>query len=193
MIGTVQVAAFALGFLFLSLYHGVLENLESLLFGSFLGITRGQVATLLVRRGSARSPSSLLAGRPLLYASVDEAVARAHGRAGAAAPRLPSCSCSGSRSPRPRRSPASLLVFALLVAPAAAAQQLTARIALGLVLTAAIGLAVTWVGLALAYFTDYSSRLLRHHARVRGLPRGRGAPLAIASDSRRLRSSSATR
>ena len=37
VIGTVQVAGFALGFLFLSLYHGVLESLETLLFGSFLG------------------------------------------------------------------------------------------------------------------------------------------------------------
>jgi len=36
LIGTVQVAALALGFLFLSLYQGILEDLESLLFGSFL-------------------------------------------------------------------------------------------------------------------------------------------------------------
>ena len=39
IIGTVQVAGLALGFLFLSLYGGVLESLETLLFGSFLGIT----------------------------------------------------------------------------------------------------------------------------------------------------------
>jgi zinc/manganese transport system permease protein len=49
-----------------------------------------------------------------------------------------------------------LLVFALLVAPPAAAQQLTARIALGIVLSVVIALVVTWVGLALSYFTDYS-------------------------------------
>jgi zinc/manganese transport system permease protein len=48
-----------------------------------------------------------------------------------------------------------LLVFALLVAPAAAAQQLTARVGLGLTLTAAIGLAVTWLSLTLSYYTDY--------------------------------------
>ena len=40
-----------------------------------------------------------------------------------------------------------LLVFALLAAPAAAAQQLTARPWLGLALTAALALAVTWLGL----------------------------------------------
>ena len=39
VIGTVQVAGLALGFLFLSLYGGILESLETMLFGSFLGIT----------------------------------------------------------------------------------------------------------------------------------------------------------
>ena len=48
-----------------------------------------------------------------------------------------------------------LLVFALLVAPPAAAQLLTARIGLGLVFSAAIGLAVTWLSLTLSYYTDY--------------------------------------
>ena len=47
LIGTVEVVGFALGFLFLSLYGGVLESLESLLFGSFLGITATQVVVLL--------------------------------------------------------------------------------------------------------------------------------------------------
>jgi zinc/manganese transport system permease protein len=48
-----------------------------------------------------------------------------------------------------------LLVFALLVAPAAAAQRVTARVGFGLALTAAIGLAVTWLSLSLSYYTDY--------------------------------------
>ena len=48
-----------------------------------------------------------------------------------------------------------LLVFALLVAPAAAAQELTPRVWLGLSATAAIALAVTWLSLTLAYYTDY--------------------------------------
>ena len=49
----------------------------------------------------------------------------------------------------------SLLVFALLVMPAATAQVLTARPALSLALTVLIGLAVTWIALAVAYFTPY--------------------------------------
>src|SRR5438045_3317398 len=46
-IGSLQALALALGFLFVSLYHGVLNGLDSLLFGTFLGITTSQVTVLL--------------------------------------------------------------------------------------------------------------------------------------------------
>ena len=44
---------------------------------------------------------------------------------------------------------------ALLVAPPATAQLITARIGASLLLSVALGILVTWVGLALAYFYDY--------------------------------------
>ncbi len=152
VIGSVQVAGFALGFLFLSLYHGILESLESILFGSFLGITQDQVWTLLaVTAGTFVFFAA--AGRPLLYASVDPAAAQARG--------VPVRFLEpafllvlGLAVAATAQITGVLLVFALLVAPAAAAQQVTARVGLGLVLSAAIALAVTWVGLALAYFTN---------------------------------------
>ena len=54
--GTVQAFGLACGFLFLSLYGGVLAELEALLFGSFLGITREQVLRARDRRrGRARA------------------------------------------------------------------------------------------------------------------------------------------
>ena len=49
--GSIGALALALGFLFVSLYHGVLNGLDSLLFGTFLGITSGQVQVLLEREG----------------------------------------------------------------------------------------------------------------------------------------------
>jgi zinc/manganese transport system permease protein len=49
----------------------------------------------------------------------------------------------------------ALLVFALLIAPAASAQQLTARIGVGLALSIGLALVVTWVGLGLSYFTNW--------------------------------------
>src|SRR5881409_2407609 len=48
----------------------------------------------------------------------------------------------------------TLLIFALLVAPAASALQLTARQGRGIALSVALSLAFTWLGLALAYFTN---------------------------------------
>jgi zinc/manganese transport system permease protein len=49
----------------------------------------------------------------------------------------------------------ALLVFALLVVPAAAAQVVTARPARSLALAVAFGLAIAWVGLAVAFYSPY--------------------------------------
>src|ERR1039458_5995611 len=75
-IGAVGAAALAVGFLLLSLYGGVLESLESLLFGSILGVTRGEV---LMLGGVAVGVLAFLrgAGRPLFFASVAGPLARA--------------------------------------------------------------------------------------------------------------------
>ena len=49
----------------------------------------------------------------------------------------------------------ALLVFALLVAPPAAAQALTPRPWLSLALSVAFALLVTWLGLGVSYFSIY--------------------------------------
>ncbi len=139
-IGSLQALALALGFLFVSLYHGVLSGLDSLLFGTFLGITAGQVVVLLLV-ASAAVVFIVAAARPLFFASVDADVARAAG--------VPVGVAETSQIT------GALLVFALLVTPAATAQQLTSRPALGIALSVAIALGVTWLGLALAYFSVY--------------------------------------
>jgi zinc/manganese transport system permease protein len=152
--GTVQAAGLALGFLFLSLYGGVLENLETLLFGSFLGITTAQVWTLLAITVAALALFAI-AGRPLLYSSVDELVAGARG-VPVQALHVAFLLVLGLAVAATAQITGVLLVFALLVAPAAAAQQLTPRIGLGLALTVTFALAVTWIGLGLSYFTNHS-------------------------------------
>jgi zinc/manganese transport system permease protein len=152
-IGSLQALALALGFLFVSLYHGLLSGLDSLLFGTFLGITRGQVATLLAVAAAAVGLVGLVA-RPLLFASVDADVARAGGvpvqLLGAGFLLVLGLSVAETS-----QITGALLVFALLVTPAATAHQLTARPGLGVVLSVAIALLVTWLGLALAYFSVY--------------------------------------
>jgi zinc/manganese transport system permease protein len=151
--GAVQAFGLACGFLFLSLYHGVLANYESLLFGSFLGITRGQVLALALVAVIALGLLALL-GRPLLFASLDEGVARARG--------VPTRALGigyllllGLAVAETAQITGALLVFALLVAPPATAQLITARIGASLVLSVLIGLITTWLGLALAYFYGY--------------------------------------
>ena len=154
VIGSVQAGGFALGFLFLSLYGGILTNLEELLFGSFLGITTSQVDTL-----AAITVGVLVffafAGRPLLYASIDEPAASARG-VPVGALHVAFLLVLGLAVAATAQITGVLIVFALLVAPAAAAQQLTARIPLSLALTVIFALAIVWVGLTLAYFGTYS-------------------------------------
>ena len=148
--GAVQAFGLACGFVFLSLYRGVLAGYENLLFGSFLGITRGQVLTLLIVCVAALGAFALI-GRPLLFASVDERVARARG-VPVRALSLAFLVVLGLAVAATAQITGALLVFALLVAPPATAQLITARIGASLALSVLIGVAITWVGLALAYF-----------------------------------------
>jgi len=152
-IGSLQALALALGFVFVSLYHGVLNGLDSLLFGTFLGITSGQVAVLLTV-AAATVAVVAVAARPLFFASVDADVARAAG----VPVRLLGFGfllVLGLSVAETSQITGALLVFALLVTPAATAHQITARPGLGIALSVAIALAVTWLGLALAYFSIY--------------------------------------
>ena len=151
--GSIGALALALGFLFVSLYHGVLNGLDSLLFGTFLGITSGQVQVLLIVAAVAIALVAV-AARPLLYASVDPGVARAAG----VRVRLLGLAfllVLGLSVAETSQITGALLVFALLVTPAATAQRLTTRPLLGVVLSVALALLVTWLGLALAYFSIY--------------------------------------
>jgi zinc/manganese transport system permease protein len=154
VVGAVQASGFALGFLFLSLYGGILENLEQLLFGSFLGVTTGQVQTLAAIAIGVLA-FFLVAGRPLFFTSIDELAASARG-VPVRLLHVLFLVVLGLAVAATAQITGALLVFALLVAPAAAAQQLTARIGLGLVLSVVFALAIIWVGLTLAYFSDYS-------------------------------------
>jgi zinc/manganese transport system permease protein len=153
VVGTVQAFALAAGFLFVALYQGFLNGINSLLFGTFLGITIGQVWVLLVVAVAALVVLGLI-GRPLLFASVDPEVAAARG----VRVRLLGVLflvLLGAAVAEASQITGSLLVFALLVMPAAAAQRFTARPVVGLAVSVVIALIVTWIGLAVAYYSPY--------------------------------------
>jgi zinc/manganese transport system permease protein len=150
-VGTVQAVGLGAGFLFLSLNAQLLGGPETLLFGTFLGITRGQVLGLGAVALACLGALAVMA-RPLVFSSVDPAGARA---AGAPVGRLNLAFVLvlGLAVAATSQITGALLVFALLVAPPATAQLLTARPVPGLALSAALALATVWGALALAYYT----------------------------------------
>jgi zinc/manganese transport system permease protein len=153
VIGTVQAFALACGFLFVSLYKGFLSGLNNLLFGTIIGVSDGQVVTLLIAGVICLAVLAFMA-RPLLFSSVDPAVARARG----VPVRLVAAGflvLLGVAAAGTSQVTGSLLVFALLVAPAATATRLTAGPVLGLVLSVLIALTVTWIGEGIAFFSPY--------------------------------------
>ena len=153
VVGTVQAFALACGVLFVSLYGGFLDSLSGYLFGSFLGVSDAQVVALLAVTLVILGVLAVV-GRRLLFATVDADVAATRGvptrwigvlflvllaAAAAAASQITG----------------ALLVFVLLVAPPASAQLITGRPVAGLVLSAAFGVLIVWLGLGIAYFSIY--------------------------------------
>ncbi|HLI32274.1 MAG TPA: metal ABC transporter permease [Solirubrobacteraceae bacterium] len=153
VIGTVQAMALALGFLALSLYGGILENLEGLLFGSPLGITGSQVLVLFGLT-AAILVVLLAAGRPLWFASVDRELARAAGVPTGALSALFLVLVAVAVAAAAQITGA-LLVFALLIAPPAAAHLLSPRPAASAAISIVLALLFTWLGLLISYYTNY--------------------------------------
>ncbi len=152
-IGTLQAFALASGVLFMSLSRGFLNQTTALLFGSFLGISNSQVIVLAVVCLVALA-GLVAIGRPLFFASVDHDVASARG----VPVRMLTMAFMillGLAVASASQITGSLLVFALLVMPSAAAQRLTSSAKVSLLISVAIGVATTWCALGAAYFSPY--------------------------------------
>lgn len=152
-IGTVQTFALACGFLFVSLYQGFLSGLNGLLFGSIIGVSDAQVTVLLAASIPCLVVLAVI-GRRLLFVTVDPDVAAARG-VGVWATSTIFLVLLAVAAAGTSQVTGSLLVFALLVAPAATAATLTARPALGLLLSVAVAVSVTWIGESMAFFSPY--------------------------------------
>jgi zinc/manganese transport system permease protein len=152
-IGIVLAWSLGLGVLFLSLYTGYATEAYALLFGEILGISP---VNMVVTVGAAVPALAAIAVlyRPLMFASVDEDAARARGvpvRAVGIAFMLVVAVAVATAA----QVVGILLVFALLVAPAAVAERLTARPPLAIALSVLFALAFTWGGLLLAASFPY--------------------------------------
>jgi len=153
VVATIQALALASGFLFISLSPRNVSGMNALLFGTFLGITETQVLTLAIVGVLALVATACMA-RPLLFASVDPDVAAAAG-VPVRLLSIASLVVLGVAAAATSQITGALLVFALLVLPAATAQRITARPGVGLGLAAGIAVAVTWAGLTVGYHTDW--------------------------------------
>jgi len=152
-IGVVLAMALGLGLLFLHFFTAYATQATALLFGNVLGVT---MHTIFVLLGLALVSLGGLAAiaRPLLFATLQPELAEAKGVRlrlvsvlFLALVALATAECS--------QIVGVLLVFALMVCPAATAQRVTPRLGTGLALAAALALAQAWGGLALAYVTDW--------------------------------------
>jgi zinc/manganese transport system permease protein len=151
-VGSILAFSLGLGLLFVHLYAGSAQGIYVFLFGTILGITDRDVQLTLVVALGALVLLGVI-GRPLVFASVDPDVAEARAvpvRA-LATVFLVILALSVAITVQ---IVGTLLIFALLVAPAASALQLTARPGRGLVLSVVLSLTFTWIGLALAYFSN---------------------------------------
>ncbi|MBA3948292.1 MAG: metal ABC transporter permease [Herpetosiphonaceae bacterium] len=153
VIGIILAWTLGLGVLFLSLYKGYATEAYALLFGEILGISQRDVVVTLV--GGLITLTALAAMyRPLLFASLDEDVAEARG--------VPTRFLSiafmlilALAVSAAVQVVGVLLIFALLVTPAAIAERLTARPPVGILLSALLALLFTWGGLTIAFYVPY--------------------------------------
>jgi zinc/manganese transport system permease protein len=151
--GTLQAVALATGILFISLYRGFLGGASSLLFGGILGVTDAQVAQL---GGVAASLLLLLLiiWRPLLFTSLDPVVAASRG-VRTSLLNLVFLVMLAVTAAAVAQMTGALLVFALLVLPAACAQLVTTRPVRAVLTAIGFGVLTAWTALFGAYYTEY--------------------------------------
>ena len=151
-VGMILMFSLGLGVLFINLYSANANAAIGILFGSVLGISTAQ---LQLTAAVSLAVVVLLAAmfRPLRFASLNPAAARARGVPVAAISTL-FLLILAAASAVAVPVIGALLSFAIFVGPAAAAQAWTGRVATGLALTVVLALAQTWGGLWFSYYVN---------------------------------------
>jgi zinc/manganese transport system permease protein len=147
-IGAVLAFGLGVGILFISLYQGYATEALNLLFGSIVSISDTQLRDIAIVAAIVLAGLAVLY-RPLFFSSVDPEIAAARGvplRALSVAIFLLLALATAEAI----QVVGVLLVLTLVITPAAAAQQLTGRPWLALVLSVGIALVSTEGGILLA-------------------------------------------
>ena len=152
-IGLVMAWSLGLGLLFTRLYKGSANLAIGILFGQIFGITSQDVALTFVA-GAVTVLLVLAVYRPLLFATLDEEVAEAKG-VPVRALSIAFMVVLAVAVSEAVQVVGVLLIFALIVAPAAIAERVTSRPSHGILVSAALAVLFTWAGLTVAYYVPY--------------------------------------
>jgi zinc/manganese transport system permease protein len=152
-IGIVLALSLGFGLLFLHFFTAFATQATALLFGNVLAVDTDTVWILLFLGISSLVALAVIA-RPLLFVSLQPEVAEARGVSlrlygvqFLAIVAVATAECA--------QIVGVLLVFALMVGPAAAAQRMTNGFVIGILLAAMLALLEAWCGLTLAFYTDW--------------------------------------
>jgi zinc/manganese transport system permease protein len=158
-IGTAFAWVLGVGVLFLSLYTSARSGIGggtagvSILFGSILGLQATQ-ATFGALAGIGTTLVLLAIARPLMFMSIDPEVAAARGVPTKVVTAL-FLVLLGATVAEAVQAVGALLIFGLMVTPAAIAQRVTSRPYAGMFLSGALAVCFVWLGLALAFYISY--------------------------------------
>jgi len=152
-IGIVLAWALGLGVLFISLYRGYATEAYALLFGQILGISTTDVMVTLAA-GLITIVALVAVYRPLLFASVDEDLASAKG-VPVTALSIGFMAILAVAVSEAVQVVGVLLIFALIVTPAAIAVRFSSRPPIAIGLGVLLALAFTWLGLAISFYSPH--------------------------------------
>jgi zinc/manganese transport system permease protein len=152
-IGVILALALGFGLLFLHYYTAFAAQATALLFGNVLAVDHGMIWTLLGLAAVTLAGLALIM-RPLVFASLQPELAEAKGvpLRFISIAFLAVVALAVSQS---AQIVGILLVFSLMVGPPATAQQLVTGLWSGMALSAALALVEAWLGIVIAYYTDW--------------------------------------
>jgi zinc/manganese transport system permease protein len=152
-IGVVLSLALGFGLLFLHYYTSFATQATAILFGNVLAVDHTMIVTLAAL-GTITLAALAVIMRPLIFSSLQPELAEAKGVplrfvsiAFLALVAIAVSACA--------QIVGVLLVFTLMVGPPAAAQRVTTGLWSGLFVSAALALADAWLGLTMAFYTDW--------------------------------------
>jgi zinc/manganese transport system permease protein len=152
-IGATLAFSLALGSLFLTLSTKLAGEAVNILFGNILAISPADVQFVILFASVSLVAVGIMY-RPLLFASLDPEIAEARGlpvRGLAVAFML----LLGFAVATAVQVVGVLLIFALLILPAASGQQLSARPAVAIAWAVGIGVVCVWLGLLIGFYLPY--------------------------------------